>query len=146
MAPEIAEDELLKIAQKRLIGEDRKPGEHVDPRAKWPPDQPRVEDPPDLAQRRLPPPVLVDKERNTGADTGVDHLLGDCQGRSHRLLADHRQPVVSHEVDHAAMRVDIGDNVDEVEPLASKELDRVIIDGGNTKASASASAFVRVRL
>lgn len=73
MATDIGKDELLQLFEKGLVVEDGKARGELDARTKRLADRGPIQKGLDVPNRRLPPPVLVDDERDTSLPAGCYH-------------------------------------------------------------------------
>ena len=133
VAAQVHQDEFFKIAQKWLIAKDWEAGDHVEPGAKRGANFSALKNLLERAQRSLPPPVFVHQETNAGVPAGFYHLFGNCQGRRHRLLANHRQPVGSCHVHKDLVMIHVSGNVDEVQDFFPQQFLRIVVRRRNPK-------------
>src|SRR5690606_13620072 len=124
---DVGQDESVELRQERLVLENGKRRAEGYPRLEYVSDHPIRHQRPDAAQRRLPTEVLVDEQPRAGACREINQLLRLAKGRSQRPLTDNVQSPAERLLRKRAMRVHVGDDVDEVQLLGVEQRLHVVV-------------------
>src|ERR1700688_4923387 len=117
MSAEICQNQLLQVAEKRLVGEDWKTGVEIYSSPERRPDPTGIENFFQFRDGPLPAPVLVDKEWDLRFLTKANHGLGLSEIIRHRFLTDDGRLSQRRQLDHLTVGRRTSDHIKNIGTL-----------------------------